>query len=73
MDGDNVMILVDVVVDGDCSVPIPTRKGVTMLYQEISSQLLWPRHLVIPQDEKQQRKNEFIQADERAPSPIQTR
>ncbi|KAA0063903.1 uncharacterized protein E6C27_scaffold616G00290 [Cucumis melo var. makuwa] len=52
MDGDNVKVSVDMVTDGNCFVPVPTREGRTMLSQEVGSQLLWPRHLVIPLDEK---------------------
>ncbi|KAL4011355.1 hypothetical protein IC575_028412 [Cucumis melo] len=52
MDGDNVKVSVDMVTDGNCFVPVPTREGRTMLSQEVGSQLLWPRHLVIPLDKK---------------------
>ncbi|TYK16857.1 uncharacterized protein E5676_scaffold96G001330 [Cucumis melo var. makuwa] len=52
MDDDNVKVSVDMVFDGNCFVPIPTREGRIMLSQEVGSQLLWPRHLVIPLDEK---------------------
>ncbi|TYK11865.1 uncharacterized protein E5676_scaffold177G00130 [Cucumis melo var. makuwa] len=52
MDGDNVKVSVDIVADGNCFVPVPTRESRTMLSQEVGSQLLWPRHLVIPLDEK---------------------
>ncbi|KAL0556686.1 hypothetical protein IC582_005201 [Cucumis melo] len=52
MDGDNVKVSVDMVTDGNCFVPVPTRDGRTMLSQEVGSQLLWPHHLVIPLDEK---------------------
>ncbi|KAL0556641.1 hypothetical protein IC582_005155 [Cucumis melo] len=65
MDGDNVKVSVDMVVDGNCFIPIPTREGRTMLSQEVGLQLLWPRHLVIPLDEKM--KNMY-QADSRLSS-----
>ncbi|KAA0062271.1 uncharacterized protein E6C27_scaffold154G00030 [Cucumis melo var. makuwa] len=65
MDGDNVKVSVDMVVDGNCFVPIPTREGRTMLSQEVGSQLLWPRHLVTPLDEKMK---SVYQADPRLPS-----
>ncbi|KAL0554393.1 hypothetical protein IC582_008313 [Cucumis melo] len=64
MDGDNVKVSVDMVTDGNCFVPIPTREGRTMLSQEVGSQLLWPRHLVIPLDEKMK---SVYQADPRLP------
>ncbi|XP_050941571.1 uncharacterized protein LOC127149746 [Cucumis melo] len=65
MDGDNVKVSVDMVTDGNCFVPVPTREGRTMLSQEVGSQLLWPRHLVIPLDEKMK---SVYQADPRLPS-----
>ncbi|KAL0556001.1 hypothetical protein IC582_004505 [Cucumis melo] len=65
MDGDNVKVSVDMVTDGNCFVLVPTREGRTMLSQEVGSQLLWPRHLVIPLDEKMK---SMYQADPRLPS-----
>ncbi|KAL4034956.1 hypothetical protein IC575_003630 [Cucumis melo] len=65
MDGDNVKVSVDMVTDGNCFVPVPTREGRTMLSEEVGSQLLWPRHLVIPLDEKMK---SVYQADSRLPS-----
>ncbi|KAA0046954.1 uncharacterized protein E6C27_scaffold230G001320 [Cucumis melo var. makuwa] len=65
MNGDNVKVSVDMVTDGNCFVPVPTREGRTMLSQEVGSQLLWPRHLVIPLDEKMK---SVYQADSRLPS-----
>ena len=52
MDGDNVKVSVDIVADGNCFVPVPTRESRTMLSQEVGSQLLWAHHLVIPLYEK---------------------
>ncbi|TYK00930.1 uncharacterized protein E5676_scaffold602G001010 [Cucumis melo var. makuwa] len=37
MDGDNVKVSVDMVTDGNCFVPVPTKEGRTMLSQEIES------------------------------------
>lgn len=52
LDGDNIKVLIEVVVDGDCAIPIPTKKGINNLSQEKSSHILWPRHLVIIDNEK---------------------
>ncbi|KAA0065450.1 uncharacterized protein E6C27_scaffold17G001320 [Cucumis melo var. makuwa] len=65
MDGDNVKVSVDMVADGNCFASVPTREGKTMLSQEVGSQLLRPRHLVIPLDEKMK---SVYQADPRLPS-----
>ncbi|KAA0062871.1 uncharacterized protein E6C27_scaffold5323G00010 [Cucumis melo var. makuwa] len=65
MDGDNVKVSVDMVVDGKCFVPVPTREGRTMLSQEVGSQFLWVHHLVIPLYEKMK---SVYQADLRLPS-----
>ncbi|KAA0058341.1 uncharacterized protein E6C27_scaffold409G00270 [Cucumis melo var. makuwa] len=65
MDSENVKVSVDKVTYGNCFVPVPTREGRTMLSQEVGSQLLWPRHLVIPPDEKMK---SVYQADPRLPS-----
>ncbi|KAL0533986.1 hypothetical protein IC582_028263 [Cucumis melo] len=65
MDGDNIKVSVDMVADGNCFVPVPTREGRTMHSQEVGSQLLWPHHLVIPLDEKMK---SVYQADPQLPS-----
>ena len=39
-------------VDGDCMVPLPSKEGNNLLSQEIGSHLLWPRHLVLIDNEK---------------------
>ncbi|TYK02485.1 uncharacterized protein E5676_scaffold784G00080 [Cucumis melo var. makuwa] len=65
MDGDNVKVSVDMVAIINFFFPIPTREGMTKLSQEVGSQLLWPRHLVIPLDEKMK---SMYQADPRLPS-----
>ena len=52
LDGDNIMVLVDVVVDGDCAILIPTKKGINNMSQEVGSHILWPHHLVFINNEK---------------------
>ncbi|KAL4018024.1 hypothetical protein IC575_021611 [Cucumis melo] len=47
VEGDNVKVAVDVVVDGDCAIPIPSEQGMYKMYQEVGSHILWPRDLVI--------------------------
>ncbi|TYK29865.1 uncharacterized protein E5676_scaffold208G001130 [Cucumis melo var. makuwa] len=37
IDGDNMKVSVDMVVDGNCFIPVPTREGMTMLSQEVGS------------------------------------
>ncbi|KAA0046967.1 uncharacterized protein E5676_scaffold68G001390 [Cucumis melo var. makuwa] len=51
-DGDNVKVSMDMVANSNCFVLVPTREDMTMLSQEVDSQLLWPRHLDFPLDEK---------------------
>ncbi|KAL4030811.1 hypothetical protein IC575_009063 [Cucumis melo] len=58
MDGDNMKVSMDMVANGNCFVPIPTREGMTMFSQEVGSHLLWPRHLM----------KSVYQADPRLPS-----
>ncbi|TYK01536.1 hypothetical protein E5676_scaffold451G001020 [Cucumis melo var. makuwa] len=45
--GDNVKVAVDVVVDGDCAIPIPSEQGMYKMSQEVGSHILWPCDLVI--------------------------
>ncbi|KAA0037960.1 uncharacterized protein E6C27_scaffold36G001420 [Cucumis melo var. makuwa] len=40
MYSDNVKVSVDMVADGNYFVPVPTREGMTLLTQEVGSQLL---------------------------------
>ena len=48
VEGDNVKMAVDVVVEyGDCVIPILTKKGIYKMSQEVGSHILWPRDLVI--------------------------
>ncbi|KAL0551438.1 hypothetical protein IC582_010526 [Cucumis melo] len=46
-EGDNVKVAVDVVVDGDCAIPIPSEQGMYKMSQEVGSHILWARDLVI--------------------------
>ena len=46
-EGDNVKVAIDVVVDGDCAIPIPSEQGMYKMSQEVGSHILWPRDLVI--------------------------
>jgi len=52
VNSNNVKVSLDVVVHGDCSVPIPTKGEEKLLSQEVGSHLLWPRDLVIIDNEK---------------------
>ncbi|KAL0540213.1 hypothetical protein IC582_024446 [Cucumis melo] len=45
VEGDNVKVAVDVVVDGDCVIPIPSEQGMYKMSQEVGSHILWPRDL----------------------------
>ncbi|KAL4032644.1 hypothetical protein IC575_005724 [Cucumis melo] len=47
VEGNNVKVVVDVVVDGDCAIPIPLEQGMYKMPQEVGSHILWPRDLVI--------------------------
>ncbi|KAL0536366.1 hypothetical protein IC582_025313 [Cucumis melo] len=47
VEGDNVKVAVDVVVDGDCATPIPSEQWMYKMSQEVGSHILWPRDLVI--------------------------
>ncbi|KAA0065826.1 hypothetical protein E5676_scaffold546G002260 [Cucumis melo var. makuwa] len=46
VEGDNVKVAVDVVMDGDCAIPITTKKGIYKMSQEVASHILWPQHLI---------------------------
>ncbi|KAA0034834.1 uncharacterized protein E6C27_scaffold213G00760 [Cucumis melo var. makuwa] len=52
VEGDNVKVAVDVVVDGDCAIPIPSEQGMYKMSQEVGSHILWPRDLVITKNIK---------------------
>ena len=51
-DGENIKVSVDVVLDGKCVIPNPTKEGVTKLTHEVGSHLMWPRHLVLTRNNK---------------------
>ena len=39
-EGDNVKVAVDVVVDGDCAIPIPSEQRMYKMSQEVGSHIL---------------------------------
>ncbi|KAL4010994.1 hypothetical protein IC575_028036 [Cucumis melo] len=47
VEGDNVKVVVDVVEDGDCAIPIPSEQWMYKMSQKVSSHILWLRDLVI--------------------------
>ncbi|KAA0047497.1 uncharacterized protein E6C27_scaffold498G001200 [Cucumis melo var. makuwa] len=47
VEGDNVKVTVDVVVDGNCAIPIQSEQGMYKMSQKVGSHILWPRHLII--------------------------
>ncbi|TYK11161.1 uncharacterized protein E5676_scaffold66G00720 [Cucumis melo var. makuwa] len=47
VEGDNVKVAVDVVVDGDCATLIPSEQRMYKMSQEVGSHILWPCDLVI--------------------------
>ncbi|KAL0552085.1 hypothetical protein IC582_011181 [Cucumis melo] len=47
VEGANVKVAVDVVVDGDWAILIPSNQAMYKMSQEVSSHILWLRHLVI--------------------------
>ncbi|XP_031743710.1 uncharacterized protein LOC116404646 isoform X1 [Cucumis sativus] len=53
-DGENIKVSVDVVLDGQCVIPNPTKEGVTKLTHEVGSHLMWPRHLVLTRNDKKE-------------------
>ncbi|KAA0062841.1 transposase [Cucumis melo var. makuwa] len=71
VEGDNVKMAVDIVVDGDCAIPIPSEQEMYKMSQEVGSHILWPRDLVITNNIKMDY-GEFIQdMSTFAPTPIQ--
>ncbi|XP_031739282.1 uncharacterized protein LOC105434889 isoform X3 [Cucumis sativus] len=53
-DGENIKVLVDVVLDGQCVILKPKKEGVTKLTHEVGSHLMWPRHLVLTRNDKKE-------------------
>ncbi|KAA0049585.1 uncharacterized protein E5676_scaffold94G00600 [Cucumis melo var. makuwa] len=47
VEGDNVKVAVDVVVDGDCAIIIPSEQRMYKMSQEVGLHILWPRDLDI--------------------------
>uniref|UniRef100_A0A9I9EH31 Ubiquitin-like protease family profile domain-containing protein n=1 Tax=Cucumis melo TaxID=3656 RepID=A0A9I9EH31_CUCME len=70
-EGDNVKVAVDVVVDGDCAIPIPSEQGMYKMSQEVGSHILWPRDLVITNNIKMDYGEFTKDMSTFAPTPIQ--
>ena len=51
-DSENIKVSVDVVLDGQCAIPIPKKEGITKMTQEVGSHLMWPRHIVLTRNDK---------------------
>ncbi|KAL4033154.1 hypothetical protein IC575_006240 [Cucumis melo] len=71
VEGDNVKVAVDVVVDGDCAIPIPSEQGMYKMSQEVGSHILWPRDLVITNNIKMDYGEFTKDMSTFAPTPIQ--
>ncbi|KAA0047172.1 uncharacterized protein E5676_scaffold109G00500 [Cucumis melo var. makuwa] len=71
VEGDNVKVTVDVVVDGDCAIPIPSEQGMYKMSQEVGSHILWPRDLVITDNIKMDYGEFTKDMTTFAPTPIQ--
>ncbi|KAL4021388.1 hypothetical protein IC575_020184 [Cucumis melo] len=70
-EGDNVKVAVDVVVDGDCAIPIPSEQGMYKMSQEVGLHILWPRDLVITNNIKMDYEKFTKDMSTFAPTPIQ--
>ncbi|KAA0035793.1 uncharacterized protein E6C27_scaffold403G00780 [Cucumis melo var. makuwa] len=71
VEGDNVKVAVDVVVDGNCAIPIPSKQGMYKMSQEVGSHILWPRDLVITDNIKMDYGEFTKDMTTFAPTPIQ--
>ncbi|KAA0053572.1 uncharacterized protein E5676_scaffold522G00900 [Cucumis melo var. makuwa] len=71
VEGDNVKVAVDVVVDGDCAILIPSEQGMYKMSQEVGSHILWPRDLVITNNIKMDYGEFTKDMSTFAPTPIQ--
>ncbi|KAL0554291.1 hypothetical protein IC582_008209 [Cucumis melo] len=71
VEGDNVKVVVDVVVDGDCAIPIPSEQGMYKMSAEVGSHILWPRDLVITNNIKMDYGEFTKDMSTFAPTPIQ--
>ncbi|TYK04901.1 hypothetical protein E5676_scaffold143G001050 [Cucumis melo var. makuwa] len=71
IEGDNVKVAVDVVVDGDCAISIPSEQGMYKMSQEVGSHILWPRDLVITNNVKMDYEEFTKDMSTFAPIPIQ--
>ncbi|KAL4025835.1 hypothetical protein IC575_014241 [Cucumis melo] len=68
---DNVKVAVDVVVDGDYAIPIPSEQGMYKMSQEVGSHILWPCDLVITNNIKMDYEEFTKDMSIFAPTPIQ--
>ncbi|KAA0061254.1 uncharacterized protein E5676_scaffold5463G00140 [Cucumis melo var. makuwa] len=71
VEGDNVKVAVDVVVDRDCAIPIPSEQGMYKMSQEVESHILWPRYLIITNNIKMDYGEFTKDMTTFAPTPIQ--
>ncbi|TYK07536.1 uncharacterized protein E5676_scaffold544G00010 [Cucumis melo var. makuwa] len=71
VEGDNVKVVVDVVVDGDCAIPIPSEQGMYKMSQEVGSHILWPVDLIITNNIKMDYGEFTKDMSTFAPTPIQ--
>ncbi|TYK07275.1 uncharacterized protein E5676_scaffold606G001750 [Cucumis melo var. makuwa] len=71
VEGDNVKVVVDVMVDGDCAIPIPSEQGMYKMSAEVGSHILWPRDLVITNNIKMDYGEFTKDMSTFAPTPIQ--
>ncbi|KAL0553738.1 hypothetical protein IC582_007642 [Cucumis melo] len=70
-EGANVKVAVDVVVDEDCAILIPSEQGMYKMSQEVGSHILWPRDLVITNNIKMDYGEFTKDMSTFAPTPIQ--
>ncbi|KAA0038878.1 uncharacterized protein E5676_scaffold2612G00260 [Cucumis melo var. makuwa] len=72
VEGDNVKVAIDVVVDGDYAISIPTKKGFYKMSQKVGLHIWWPRHLAITDNIKVESRKFTKDMATFTPTPIQT-